>query len=140
MSRVAVESVLLVDDDRVTNLMHTRMLRKAQLASRIEVATDGEAALDVLRAHAAAGTAPPQIVFLDLNMPRMNGFEFISAYRGLPAAARAAQDVVMLTTSILPEDRARADADPDVRTFIVKPLRAEALLSVFAAYHASRTG
>lgn len=137
MNPAAVKTVLLVDDDKVTNLMHSRLLRKLGLAERIEVATDGMAALERLESL-GENAKPPEIIFLDLNMPRMNGFEFLDAYKRFPEALKRDQDIVMLSTSILHDDRKRAEADPDVRRFVVKPIRQNTLVEIFEGYHERR--
>ncbi|MFK7868475.1 MAG: response regulator [Roseobacter sp.] len=140
MSLPVLDRVLLVDDDKVTNLMHARLIRKAGLAKNIDVATDGVAAIEYLVGFAARSETPPQIIFLDLNMPRMNGFEFLNEYKSLPESVREAQDIVMLSTSVLPADKSRAEADPDVLEFVTKPIRADKLLAIFEDQHARRAG
>ena len=136
MNSAAVDKVLLVDDDKVTNLMHSRLIRQAALAGHIDIATDGEAALQYLKGMLNAHASPPEIILLDVNMPRMNGFEFLEEYRNLPETMRNAQDVVMLSTSVLHEDHQRAETDPNVREFVVKPIRKHGLQAIFEAYHA----
>lgn len=131
MTLPALDKVLLVDDDKVTNLMHARLIRKAGLAEKIDVATDGVAAIEYLVGIAARSETPPQIIFLDVNMPRMNGFEFLHEYKSLPQSVRGSQDIVMLSTSVLPQDKSRAEADPNVLEFVTKPIRAEKLLAIF---------
>jgi len=140
MNTAAVDRVLLVDDDKVTNLMHKRLLTKAALAQHIDVVTDGEAALAYLEARAASNAAPPDIIFLDLNMPRMNGFEFLDAFKDVPAQMREGVEVFMLSTSVLHDDQMRAEADPDVIQFMTKPIRQDQLQNLFEGYHARASG
>lgn len=136
MNAASVRKVLLVDDDKVTNLMHTRLIRKSGLAAQIDVVTDGVAAIEYLQALSAQDAPPPEIIFLDLNMPRMNGFEFLEAYKQLSQALKCDQMIVMLSTSILHDDRKRAEADPDVHRFVVKPIRSDTLQEIFESHHA----
>lgn len=72
-----VNRILLVDDDAVTNMMHSRVIERSGRAKRIDVATDGQEALDLLRSDLAAGHPLPELIFLDINMPGMGGFEFL---------------------------------------------------------------
>ncbi|UWR21377.1 response regulator [Sulfitobacter sp. S190] len=129
-----INRILLVDDDAVTNLMHTRIIRKSGKAAHIDVATDGLQALELIKSDLAAARALPELVFLDINMPRMGGFEFLEEYAklGLPVGEQLI--IVMLSTSLLHADHARAEADPHVHSFSDKPLRTEKLLEVIAEY------
>ena len=117
-----LSAVLLVDDDRVTNMMHSRQISRRQLAERVDVATDGVAALDFLKACIAEKAAVPELVLLDINMPRMNGFEFLQAYADLPKDLHNRQRIVMVSTSTLRQDRARAEENPFVASYETKPL------------------
>jgi CheY-like chemotaxis protein len=117
-----LKRILLVDDDRVTNLMHQRQIVRQHLARFVDVATDGQSALDYLSGRIAAGEAQPELVLLDINMPRMNGFEFLLEYAKLPGDLHRSQCVVMVSTSTLNRDRDRAQADPFVASYEVKPL------------------
>jgi CheY-like chemotaxis protein len=124
MSPGGLRKVLLVDDDRVTNMMHMRVLKRSGLVEAIDVATDGEEALEKLGCI-EAGHAPPELILLDINMPRMDGFEFLEEYARLPEHQRTGQIIIMLTTSLLQSDRQRAEANPFVMKFANKPVRAE---------------
>lgn len=133
-----LEKVLLVDDDRVTNMMHTRVLNRSGLVEQIDVVTDGQAAIEYLNALGADMT-PPELILLDINMPRMDGFEFLEQYAKLPEHMRAGQIIIMLTTSLLQSDRERAEANPLVLRFANKPVRAEDVPTMVREYWESRT-
>ncbi|MEQ6247494.1 response regulator [Sulfitobacter sp. HNIBRBA3233] len=122
--------ILLIDDDEVTNLMHTRVIERSGQVAQIDVATDGLAALDILRADIAAGRMLPELIFLDINMPRMGGFEFLEEYAALGIDAEELLIIVMLSTSLLKRDHDRAEADPNVHCFTEKPLQLEMLLAL----------
>ncbi len=100
-------SLLLVDDDDVAAEAVVRGLRKHDLLCPIVLAEDGLIALQILRAeHATRHLAKPYLVLLDLNMPRMDGFEFLRALRA-DEALRATL-VFVLSTSGSDGDRARS--------------------------------
>jgi CheY-like chemotaxis protein len=100
-------SILLVDDDDVAAEAVLRGLRKNALLCPIVVAEDGYVALEILRTqHATRSIVKPYLVLLDLNMPRMNGFEFLQALRA-DFSLRATL-VFVLSTSGSEDDRARA--------------------------------
>ncbi|QUJ77205.1 response regulator [Sulfitobacter albidus] len=128
--RPPLERILLVDDDEVTNLMHTRVIQRSGRAKAVSVAYDGEQALEMLQDDIDTGRKLPELVFLDINMPRMGGFEFLEAYARLHIGADAPLIIVMLSTSLLKADHARAEADPNVHCFSDKPLKLEVLLEL----------
>ena len=114
--------ILLVDDDPTTNFLNRKLLERLAVADQILVALNGREALDVLLAQCAGPpTGKPVLVFLDLNMPVMNGIQFLEAYGQLPPAQQCAVVVVMLTTSVHPQDVQRVEELP-VAGFLSKPL------------------
>ena len=124
----AFKSVLLVDDSRASNFMHREMIREADFAERVDVALDGEEALEFLRnGDLASEFFPPSVIFLDINMPRMDGFEFLEACKALPDVQRRSTIIVMVTTSLNPNDRERAIATGMVSDFHSKPLSVASL-------------
>ncbi len=110
-------SVLVVDDDEVAVFLTERTLRSSGGIGDVRVARDGVEALSIL-----GSGCRPSAVLLDINMPRMDGFEFLEAYAHLPAGVRAGVVVAMLTTSILDNDRRRADATGLISTYLTKPV------------------
>ncbi len=105
---MAEKSILLVEDDEVDIMAFQRLFRKMGLTNPIEVANDGEEALQKLRGDGKVvlPMKPPYRIVLDLNMPRMSGFEFLRELRRDPNLKAA--EVIILTTSHLEEDRTQA--------------------------------
>jgi CheY-like chemotaxis protein len=110
-------SVLLVDDDDVAAEAVVRGLRKHAMECPIVIAEDGLAALQILRGTHERSIAGPHLVLLDLNMPRMNGLEFLRELRS--DAALRGTVVFVLTTSGADADRARA-YDHQIAGYMVK--------------------
>ena len=123
-SNVELE-ILLIDDDATTNFLHRRAIHKANRAAVVREVTDGAEALELLRAREAAGEPLPNFIFLDINMPRLDGWGFLTAYEQLPAAWRRGARLFMLTTSLNPDDHERADRFTDVRGVLDKILSPE---------------
>ena len=110
-------NILLVEDDDVDVMNVRRAFKKNNIANPLFVASDGEEALATLR----GGKIPAErrIVLLDLNMPRMNGIEFLRELRRDPELARTT--VVVLTTSN--DERDKIDAyDLNVAGYLLKPV------------------
>lgn len=94
---------LIVDDDSVCVMTMQRVIRKLGIPNNVSVRSDGQHALDFLRAQVDnVGRLPPFIVMLDLNMPRMGGLEFLEIIRADPVLARLI--VFIFTTSDISTD------------------------------------
>jgi CheY-like chemotaxis protein len=110
--------VLLIEDDEIEAEAVLRAFRRLQMEERITIASDGLEGLNILRGHHEQGPLPyPYIVLLDLNMPRMSGFEFLDVVRYDPALKRSV--VFVLTTSNREEDKLAA-YDRQVAGYLVK--------------------
>ena len=127
----AIRCTLLVDDDPTTNYLNRKLLQRLAVTAQVREALNGQEALDLLAASCTTPDAPacPVLIFLDVNMPVMDGFAFLDAYRQLPKARQRAIVIVMLTTSLHPADVQRADQLP-VAGFLTKPLTAEKVQQV----------
>jgi len=120
-------NILLVDDDEVDVMTVRRAFTKANIVNKLFVASDGIQALDMLRNNGVPDSR--RIVLLDLNMPRMNGIEFLREVRA--DRALHALTVVVLTTSN--EDRDRVEAyQLTVAGYLLKPVTFQAFAEVMA--------
>lgn len=99
-----ISSVTLVDDSDVDNYIHRRILLRSGLVDEV---TEFESAIDAL-AYFEAGENHVALVLLDINMPKMNGFEFLEEYNKLPMSKRADVVIFMLTSSAHSSDKERA--------------------------------
>ena len=126
--------VLLVDDDPTANYLNRKLLEKLAIADHVRVALNGLEALAVLAAECPeAGPSCPALIFLDINMPLMDGFEFLEAYQQLPLAQQQAMVIVMLTTSVHPRDLQRLETLP-VAGFLSKPLNPAKVHDILQAH------
>lgn len=103
-----MNSVLLVDDNDFCNEFHQIIINKMGITEKVEVATDGKEALAYLKSTVNGKHPKPDLIFLDINMPVMNGWEFLEEYKKLDAEMKA-NIIVIVTSSFNPDDKKRAD-------------------------------
>ena len=130
-------SVLLVDDDPITNFLNKLLLTRMEVSEQILIAENGEQALGTLTQTCSAPASPecPQLILLDMNMPVLNGLGFLEAYVQLPLAQQRAIVIVVLTTSLNPVDIARTQQLP-VTGFLTKPLTQEKVATLLEQHFA----
>jgi CheY-like chemotaxis protein len=116
-----ITRVILIDDNEADNVYHEIILRKAGYGGELQVFEWGADALDYLR---SCDMDPPTLVFLDVNMPVMDGFEFARQATSLLLGAESVR-LLMLTSSDSPVDRKRARAMSVIRDYLTKPLSVE---------------
>jgi CheY-like chemotaxis protein len=121
--------VLLIDDNDIDNFINERMITTSGFGKTVIVKNSASGALDYLKSILEKGTPIPQVIFLDLNMPVMDGFEFLSKYENFNDELKSFCKIIVLSSSISPEDINRASTNPRVARFINKPL-SEKYLSV----------
>ena len=136
-----LECILLIDDDEPTNVLHKIIIEESGIARQVEIVYNGYDGLEYLKRTGkyAEGTHPrPDLIFLDINMPGMNGFEFLEEYKQLDSHQKARMVVVMLTTSLNPEDREKAQKLGEISDFKNKPLTVPLLQEIIEANFAAR--
>lgn len=110
--------ILFIDDDEPTNFLNKMTTEQSGYTDRVEVFQSGQEALDYL-----SGPFPsPDLIFLDINMPAMDGWEFLDRYRDLARTNKADIVLVMLTTSLNPDDEVKTREIREVAGFENKPL------------------
>jgi CheY-like chemotaxis protein len=131
MSPRKLNCVMLIDDNVDDNFYHERVIKKNNTAHQVISIESAQQAIDYLR---TAENVRPDLIFLDINMPEMNGWEFIEEYIKLDEPLRGKVIVVMLTTSDNPDDQARARKLTVLADFKTKPLTKEMLNEIVVKY------
>ncbi len=116
-----VQRIILIDDNEMDNIYHEVIVRNAGFAGEIVILEDGFKALAYLE---TADLDVPTYIFLDINRPRMDGFEVARRAAPLLAESRAVI-LIMLTSSASPADRERAGEMTVIQEFVTKPLTVE---------------
>jgi len=120
--------ILLIDDDPVINMINDKIITRTLPSARVTAYTHAGLALDWLRHWAESDpTQLPDFIFLDINMPEVDGWEFLDGFVALPQAVQQKTLVIMLTSSIDISDIARSRTYKPVRDFLSKPLSSDNL-------------
>ncbi|MGI4874359.1 MAG: response regulator [Janthinobacterium lividum] len=129
--------VLLVDDDQTSNFLHTQLLKRFLVVEQLLVAHNGLEALQTLAQTCAEAdaSAEPTLVLLDLNMPVMNGLEFLETYQQHPLAQTCQVVIVVLTTSQYSRDLKRIRASAIAADILTKPLTQEKVETILHRHY-----
>jgi CheY-like chemotaxis protein len=118
------KNILLVDDDKIFNFLSEKTISSLGLANEIHFATNGKEALEMLKMYRDGELSKPDIIFLDLNMPIMNGYEFIEAFAAMDLPDKHLITIVILTSSADPRDLEMAK-ELGIKYYFNKPLSKE---------------
>jgi CheY-like chemotaxis protein len=113
--------ILLIDDNLTTIHLNKLVIERTEKAAEILTAPDGKAALEILQDRERQGGSFPDLIFVDLKMPAMDGLEFFEKFKDLFPSRLAHTKVVMLTTSLNSEDMKKAAA-AGITHYMNKPL------------------
>ena len=130
MSTFKYKSLLLIDDSYIDNLINRKILDNANFAESITVIESPKEAFNYIRDLYLEGKELPEVIFLDLRMPLMNGFEFLEALMDLPDLGPDKIRIYVLTSSLDPEDIKRVKENHLVTRFISKPLTSQILQEI----------
>lgn len=128
-----LKHLLLVDDDPTTNFFNRHLIGKMGLFDEIHEAANGQLALEKITELHERGESPDMIL-LDINMPIMNGFEFLDKYSELDEKIKTSVVVCMLTTSLAKEDLEKSKEYSVLSDYIDKPLYEEKMKELIIKY------
>ena len=125
-----IKHLLLVEDDEVTNYLHTFLFRDMNMAEEVHSVLNGQEAIDYIKT--CSKEDQPDLILLDINMPLMDGFEFLGHLENLDVNENIV--ILMVSTSIIPRDIERSKQFKKISGFIGKPLTKEKMLKLQAEY------
>lgn len=125
------KTILIIDDEIVDCLVHSKILEKGNYAEQVLTLNSGKAALEYLNNLIKNNFHWPSYIFLDINMPTMNGFQFIEEFSKYPDILKEQTKIYILSSSINPKDKEKAKTNPLVEDFLIKPLTMETVDTLF---------
>lgn len=121
------QNVLLVEDDPITIMVCERIITMSSFAANVTSCENGKLAIDYLKRFSGTAGNIPEIIFLDINMPIMNGWDFLEELENIKASFPKTPRIYILSSTVDPEDYKRAKTFTEVIDFISKPLSKEFL-------------
>jgi CheY-like chemotaxis protein len=125
MAEKKYRTVMLIDDNEIDNLINQKMIEAASITQNIYTHTGAKSAIEFLRNMEQLDVAEkvlPDVIFLDIDMPLMDGFQFLDEFEKLSNNTKNKCKIVMLTSSINPQDFNRSKKYDNVKLYLNKPL------------------
>jgi CheY-like chemotaxis protein len=126
-----LKNILLIEDDPITNFINQRLIKKVNPSLQVTIAHNGLEGLSYIKECKAKNQCIPQLIFLDINMPVMDGFEFLQEFQNLKLKEKTV--IVMLTTSthLKDLDKLFQSGNSDI---IAKPFSEEKFIAILDKY------
>ncbi|MBU2929781.1 response regulator [Winogradskyella psychrotolerans] len=125
-------NICIIDDDDIYQFTITKILQSLKLNKKIIAFSDGEEALDFMIANLYNDDELPDVIFLDINMPIMDGFQFMEEYVKLKPKWNKKITIYMVSSSVDPVDIEKANQISDISDYIIKPIKPNELRSIMA--------
>ncbi len=126
-------TVMLIDDNEIDNLINQKMIEAASITENIYTHTGAKSAIEFLRNIEKLDVVDhvlPDVIFLDIDMPLMDGFQFLEEFEKLSNVIKRKCKIVMLTSSINPQDFSRSKKYENVKLYLNKPLSHDNLVGL----------
>lgn len=127
-----MSKVFIIDDDPIHQRIAQIMIAKHELFDEYSSYTDAELALEYLRDNVKNTTALPDVILLDLNMPVVDGWDFLEAFEKFQAGISKSIRIFIVTSSVDEKDKLRSQTFSFVKGFISKPLSPDIIRSTIA--------
>jgi CheY-like chemotaxis protein len=133
MSGKKFKTVMLIDDNEIDNLINQKMIEAAAVSENIYTHTGAKSAIEFLRNMEKMDVADkvlPDVIFLDIDMPLMDGFQFLDEFEKLTPITKKKCKIIMLTSSINPQDFSRSKKYNNVKLYLNKPLSHDSIIKL----------
>lgn len=127
-----ISEVCLIEDEHIQNFLNKKFIEKTQVVQEVSEFLNGKEAFDAMEHRVQSGKPLPDVIFLDLNMPVWDGWDFFKAFRDLPGSETTT--TYILTSSLSEDDYKMAEQYGLQERYLKKPLAFERLKSVLTAH------
>jgi CheY-like chemotaxis protein len=126
-------NVLIVDDDEINNFIAAKLIKKVNNNSSVQTSLNGLEGINYIKSLLNDQDKMPDVIFLDINMPIMNGWEFLDEFENIKTLVNKETSIYMLSSSVYNDDIKKSETYSSVKKFISKPLTLEKLENLITA-------
>lgn len=130
--RTIIENAFIIDDDDIYIFGIKKLVQIKKLCQEIDTFSNGSDALQRLKELEVQKAPFPEIILLDINMPIMNGWEFMEKFGEIDESFRKDTKIYMVSSSIDPEDIEKANKLKEIEEYIIKPIDLSTLIRIFS--------
>lgn len=127
-------TIWVVDDDPIYQIIVNKLISKSELFLNVSSFKNGKDAIDEFKKRLDKNESLPSIILLDINMPIMDGWEFMDEIVMLKSQIKERIQIYIVSSSIAIEDKTKASQYPEIISYLVKPLNNDDLKSIIANY------
>lgn len=124
--------ICIVDDDEIYKFTMRKTIEMNKLARKVLIFSDGEEALEFLTDNLGNNQDLPDVIFLDINMPIMDGFQFMQEYIKIKPRVGKKITIYMVSSSVDADDIEKANEISDIAGYLIKPIKASELNDIIA--------
>ena len=123
--------ILIIDDDEINNFIAAKLIDKIPPAAKVSTCLNGQEGINYVKSKLTNQDEFPDIIFLDINMPLMNGWDFLEEYELIKDKIKKKVVINMLSSSVYNDDISKAQTFTTVNKFISKPLTVEKIKDLY---------
>ncbi|ADY52917.1 response regulator receiver protein [Pseudopedobacter saltans DSM 12145] len=124
--------ILIIDDDEINNFIATKLIDRIEPPAVVSTCLNGKEGMDFLESNIGNTEKLPDIILLDINMPVMNGWQFLDAFDKIKDRMGKDIHINMLSSSVYNDDITKSQTYSTVRKFISKPLTTDKIKEIYS--------
>lgn len=130
--------LLMIDDNPLEHLIMQTMVDDYKVFPNMDHSEEADVSIAYLENNYTDLEKMPDVIFLDLEMPKFNGWDFIDSFAKLYPKLKKPIDIYIVSSSIDPNDKAKSERYPFVKNYFTKPLKKETLVNLYHTYHSDK--
>ncbi|NCX96022.1 MAG: response regulator [Chitinophagia bacterium] len=125
-----IDNICIIDDDNIYTMLLKKTIKKLNICDNITSFNQGKLALETFKTHIQTNTPLPDIIFLDVNMPILDGWMFVDEFAKIMDAMNKKVLIYVVSASVDPDDKNKALANKYITNYLVKPIEIQTLLGI----------